>query len=196
MMMMMMMMMPQEVAGCLAVPPHQLAQLHSSFLLYSDKRSELTAQMQATMTQLQQLLAALTQQRDSADTVPGSSRAGSGDGAEGSEDAGGAAAADNAALGQTQPPYSDMFDVIEDADALLAQLSRQVWSLREVSRCLVFDVANTLDPLQMSRATVNSWPFLMQPPPIVEVLVAQHVAQQQQQQHEASEQQSHQQEPQ
>jgi hypothetical protein len=167
-----------------------LAALHSSFLLYSGKRSELTAQMQATMTQLQQLLGALTQQRGSADAVHGShSVEGYGGAAAAAAAAAVAAAADIAIPGQTQQLHSDMFGVLEDADALLAQLSRQVWSLREVSRCLVFNVANTLDPLQMSRATVNSWPFLMQPPPIVEVLVAQHVAQQQQ---DESEQQSQQ----
>lgn len=34
--------------------------------------------------------------------------------------------------------------------------------------------------LQMSLAAVHSWPFIMQPPPIIEVLVKQTVAAQQQ----------------
>jgi hypothetical protein len=73
----------------------------------------------------------------------------------------------------------DMLQNMEAADTLLQQLSRQVWCLREASRCLIFQWCNVLDPLQLSLSTVHAWPYIVQPPPVLEVLVRQHVARQQ-----------------
>ncbi|WIA21749.1 hypothetical protein OEZ85_000912 [Tetradesmus obliquus] len=194
----------EDVAAKLDIPPPHMAQLHTGFLIYNAKRSELIHQMQQTMGELQQLLKPLTQQQqelleqdqqqhlaDKQQQVQGALCSG---GSNSSSDSHFPLAADNAtaAAQQGSQPGSaaaaaaataaapDMLECMEDADRLLQQLSRQVWSLREASRCLIFHFANVVDPLQMSLAAVHSWPFIMQPPPIIEVLVKQGVAAQQQ----------------
>jgi hypothetical protein len=68
---------------------------------------------------------------------------------------------------------------MEQADVLLQQLSRQVRSLREASRCLIFQFCNVLDPLQLALSGIHAWPYIVQPPPVLEVLVRQEVARQQ-----------------
>uniref|UniRef100_A0A383VQU8 Uncharacterized protein n=1 Tax=Tetradesmus obliquus TaxID=3088 RepID=A0A383VQU8_TETOB len=193
----------EDVAAKLDIPPPHMAQLHTGFLIYNAKRSELIHQMQQTMGELQQLLKPLTQQQqelqeqdqqqhlaDKQQQVQDALRSGGSN----SSDSHFLLAADNAtaAAQQGSQPGSaaaaaaataaapDMLECMEDADRLLQQLSRQVWSLREASRCLIFHFVNVVDPLQMSLAAVHSWPFIMQPPPIIEVLVKQTVAAQQQ----------------
>jgi hypothetical protein len=189
----------QELAAKLSIPPQHMAQLHTGFLIYSSKRSELTAQMQATMTQLQQLLTpvvqeqqqpAKQQQQQPAKTqqdqqvLHGPQHADSNDSSTSSITA--SAPPTAAACQPSQPSQlsrapaaADMLENLEQADVLLQQLSRQVWCLREASRCLIFQWCNVLDPLQLSLSAVNAWPFIVQPPPVLEVLVRQEVARQQ-----------------
>jgi type I site-specific restriction endonuclease len=180
-----------------------MAQLHTGFLIYSNKRSELTAGMQETMTQLQQLLKLVLQdtheqptnkqqqqqpakhQDDSADSQD-PQQADSNDSSTSKFSRSSSAcmpnkAADAVASGKhSAVPSTDvMLQNLEDADALLQQLSRQVWCLREASRCLIFQYCNVLDPLQLSMSAVHAWPYIVQPPPLLEVLVRQQVARQQ-----------------
>jgi hypothetical protein len=182
----------QEVAAKLSIPQEHMAQLHTGFLIYNSKRTELTGQLQQTMTQLQQLLKPSVQQPalqagthaqqqlqqqqqqlvSSSLDSPELPRAGSTT----SSDNSSSSSFTNQGL---HSRASDMLECMEDADRLLRQLSRQVRSLREASRCLIFQFANVLDPLQLSLSVVHAWPYLVQPPPVVEVLVKQQVAQQQ-----------------
>jgi hypothetical protein len=183
----------QEVAAKLSIPQEHMAHLHTGFLIYNSKRTELTGQMQQTMTQLQQLLKPLVQdqheqqptadeQQHIGDACPGSCSNSSSESI--FKPANGSAVDTAARVASHQATTPDMLECMEDADRLLQQLSRQVWSLREASRCLIFHFANVVDPLTMSLAAVHSWPFIMQPPPIVEVLVKQEVARQQQERDE------------
>jgi predicted TIM-barrel fold metal-dependent hydrolase len=176
----------QEVAAKLDIPQHHMVQLHTGFLIYNSKRSELTGQMQDTMGQLQQLRKPLTQDQHQQfvqqhhgqltdmqqQVVDACMRSGS--------NSSSSSNFNSAALSASHQPAPDMLECMEEADRLLQQLSRQVRSLREASRCLIFHFANSVDLLQMSLAAVHSWPFIMQPPPIIEVLVKQQVAWQQQ----------------
>lgn len=68
---------------------------------------------------------------------------------------------------------------LEEADQVLQTLGKQVWQLREVSRCLIYQYMNTLDPYQLSVAVIHSWPFIAQPPPVIEAVVKDLVKQQQ-----------------
>lgn len=90
------------------------------------------------------------------------------------------ASMDNVGSLSYQGSGRDMLENMEAADELLQQLGRLVWQLREVSRCLIFQFSNALDPYQMSLSVIHSWPFIMQPPPILEVMVKREVEKQQQ----------------
>jgi hypothetical protein len=182
----------QELAAKLSIPPQHMAQLHTGFLIYSSKRSELTAQMQATMAQLQQLLTPVVQEQQQQPAkqpqgVPASKIPQHDDSNDSSTSSITASAPPTTAARQPSQPSqlsraptaADMLENLEQADVLLQQLSRQVWCLREASRCLIFQFCNVLDPLQLSLSAVNAWPFIAQPPPVLEVLVRQEVARQQ-----------------
>ncbi|WIA42192.1 hypothetical protein OEZ86_009454 [Tetradesmus obliquus] len=178
----------EDVAAKMDVPPPHMTQLHTGFLIYDAKRSQLTQQMQATMVKLQQLLKPLTQQQEElqqhlADKQQQSADALRSGGSKSSSSGHFSLNADDASA-SAQPGSDaaapDMFECVEDADWLLLQLSRQVWCLREASRCFIFHFCNVLDPLQLSRSAVDAWPFIIQPPPVVEVLVKRQVARQQQ----------------
>jgi hypothetical protein len=188
----------QELAAKLSNPPQHMAQLHTGFLIYSSKRSELTAQMQATMAQLQQLLTPVVQEQQDLQVLQGPRQADSNDRSisctaikhsNGNTSAtpsalSTAAAATAAASAAARAPGwpaapGDMLANMEQADVLLQQLSRQVRSLREASRCLIFQFCNVLDPLQLALSGIHAWPYIVQPLPVLEVLVRQEVARQQ-----------------
>lgn len=67
---------------------------------------------------------------------------------------------------------------LEEADAVAQKLGRQVWQLREVSRCLGYQFLNTVDPYQLALVVLHSWPFLAQPAPIIEAIVVKRVQEQ------------------
>lgn len=138
----------------------QLKQLHTGFTWYNNKRSELTAQMQQAVGELQLLLG----------PPPAAAAAAAADNSSGGH--GKATAANN----QVDVPLEQ----IEHADKVLQRLSRLVWQLREVSRCLIFQFANVLDPYQLAACTVHAWPFILQPPPVIEEWVKGEVQRQQQ----------------
>jgi hypothetical protein len=197
----------QEVATKLDIPQQDRAQLHTGFLIYNSKRTELTGQMQKTMSQLQLLLVPLTQepspqaeqrqqqqqqQRQLLSSHPESSTplrpadnrcspSSATTRTSSSDDSSSSSSAATAVAHQGQQSTApDTLECMEQADRLLQQLSRQVRCLREASRCLIFQCCNVVDPLQLSMSVLHSWPFIMQPPPVVEVLVKQQVDRQQQ----------------
>ncbi|KAF8063807.1 hypothetical protein HT031_003664 [Scenedesmus sp. PABB004] len=163
------------VDEALGLRPDQEQRLHTGFVWYNTKRSELTRQMQEVVAQLQVLLtgghAPASAQGSNA---TGDGRHSSGDSGSGGPGSAGPSSGGGGGAGGVLS--WQQLEAVEATDALLVELGRLVWRLRESSRTLVFQFINTLDPLQLARSAVHAWPFISQPPALLEVMVKRRAA--------------------
>lgn len=182
----------QEVAAKLQLGSDQAQEIHLAFNWYDHKRTEYTTQIQRTMQQLQAMFDKAGQlvppvHLAAADAVSGAGtkedavlQPSSSDSGASSSSAIHTRSGSGAGNGGCSCSSSEMvFGTLEEADKVLRELGKQVWQLREVSRCLVFQFMNVLDAYQHSMVILHSWPFLAQPPPIIAAIVKQRVQEQQ-----------------